>query len=117
MGTKALEGTGAGAAVGGAVGAIVAAVMAIGTTLVIPPLGLVVAGPVAAALAGIGAGGVTGGIIGALVGYGIPEETVKRYESGIKEGGVVLGVQPRSEAEAHEVNRIWKDTNAEHVNG
>ena len=115
MGSKALEGTGAGAAVGGAVGAIVAAIIAVGTTIAIPPLGLVVAGPIAAALAGAGAGGVAGGLIGALIGYGIPEETVKRYESGIKEGGIVLGVQPRSAAEAQEVERIWKDKNAQDV--
>lgn len=116
MGTKALEGTGAGAAVGGALGAIVAAIVAVGTTIAIPPLGLVVAGPIAAALAGLGAGGAAGGLIGALIGYGIPEETVKRYESGLKEGGILLGVQPRSAAEAHEVERIWKDKNARDVN-
>jgi hypothetical protein len=109
LGSKALEGTGAGAAVGGAVGAIVAAIVAVGTSIAIPPLGLVVAGPIAAALAGAGAGGAAGGLIGALIGYGIPEETVKHYESGINEGGIVLGVEPRSNAEANEVQRIWKD--------
>jgi hypothetical protein len=76
IGTKALEGTGAGAAVGGAVGAIVAAVIAVGTSIAIPPLGLVVAGPIVAALAGAGAGGAAGGLLGALIGAGIREETV-----------------------------------------
>ena len=116
MGSKALEGTGAGAAVGGAVGAIVAAIIAVGTSIAIPPLGLVVAGPIAAALAGAGAGGAAGGLIGALIGYGIPEERVKHYESGIKEGGIVLGVEPRSAAEAQEIERVWKDKNALEVN-
>ena len=116
MGNKALEGTGAGAAVGGAVGAIVAAIVAVGTSIAIPGLGLVVAGPIAAALAGAGAGGAAGGLIGALIGAGIPEETVKRYESGIQEGGIVLGVEPRSAAEAKEIERIWKDNDAEDVN-
>jgi hypothetical protein len=116
IGNKALEGTGVGAAVGGAMGALVAAIVAIGTSIAIPPLGLVVAGPIAAALAGAGAGGAAGGLIGALVGLGIPEETVKRYETGIQEGGIVLGVQPRSAAEAKEVEQVWKDKKAEDVN-
>ena len=40
----------------------------------LPGLGLVVAGPLAAALAGAGAGGLTGGLVGALIGSGIPED-------------------------------------------
>jgi hypothetical protein len=48
--------------------------------------GMIVAGPIAAALAGAGAGAVAGGAIGALVGAGIPEERVKEYESGLKDG-------------------------------
>lgn len=109
LGTKAAEGTGVGAAIGGAVGAILAAIATVGTSIAIPGLGIVVAGPIVAALAGAGAGGATGGLIGALVGYGIPEETVKRYEQGVKEGGIMLGFYPRSEAEANEVEKIWKD--------
>ena len=57
-----------------------AAIAAIGTSLVIPGLGLVVAGPLAAALAGAGAGGTAGGLIGALVGHGMPEDRTKKYE-------------------------------------
>ncbi|HYJ86309.1 MAG TPA: hypothetical protein VEW46_09655, partial [Pyrinomonadaceae bacterium] len=68
IGNKALEGAGTGAAIGGTIGATLAAIAAIGTTLALPGLGLLVAGPIAAGLAGAGAGGATGGIIGALVG-------------------------------------------------
>ena len=60
LGTKAAKGAGVGAGIGGAVGATLAAIAAIGTSLVIPGLGLVVAGPLAAGLAGAGAGGATG---------------------------------------------------------
>jgi hypothetical protein len=84
LGNKAAKGAGVGGAVGGTVGAIAAAVAAVGTSLVIPGLGLVVAGPLAAALAGGGAGAAGGGLIGALVGWNIPEERVKHYETGIK---------------------------------
>src|SRR5437773_7275316 len=47
-GTMAEEGMGVGGAVGTAVGATLAAVAAIGTSLVVPGLGLIVAGPIAA---------------------------------------------------------------------
>lgn len=100
LGNKALEGAGTGAAIGGTVGATLAAIAAIGTTLALPGLGLLVAGPLAAALAGAGAGGVTGGIIGVLIGAGIPEERVKYYDQGIREGGIVLGVNVRREEDA-----------------
>jgi hypothetical protein len=115
LGNKAAEGAGVGGAVGATVGAIAGAIAAVGTSLVIPGLGLVIAGPAAAALAGAGAGGVTGGIIGALVGWGIPEERVKHYERGIKEGGIVMGVTPRSDEDAEYIEREWKSSKGEHV--
>ncbi len=102
---KAMEGAGKGSAIGGTLGAVVAAVAAIGTTLALPGLGLLIAGPLAAGLAGAGAGGLAGGLIGALVNSGIPEETAKAYESGLKSGGIVVGVQPRNEADEHYL--VW----------
>ena len=94
LGSKALEGAGAGSAIGGTLGAIIGGIAAIGTSVLIPGLGLVVAGPIAAALAGAGAGGLTGGLVGALIGSGIPEEHAAAYETGGKSGGTVLGRQP-----------------------
>lgn len=75
LGTKAAEGAGIGGAVGGSVMGIAAAVAAIGSNLVLPGLGLVIAGPSAAGIAGAGAGAVGGGILG--VGWSMPEERVK----------------------------------------
>ena len=115
LGNKALEGAGTGAAIGGTVGATLAAIAAIGTTLALPGLGLLVAGPIAAGLAGAGAGGATGGIIGALVGAGIPEERVKHYEKGLREGGIVMGVTPRSDEDAEYFEREWKSHRGEEV--
>ena len=115
LGSKAAEGAGIGGAIGGTLGAIAAAIAAVGTSIAIPGLGLVVAGPVAAALAGAGAGAATGGLVGALIGWGIPEERVKRYESGIKEGGILMGVKPRSAEDAEHFERTWKDYQAEDV--
>jgi hypothetical protein len=115
LGNKALEGAGTGAAIGGTVGATLAAIAAIGTTLALPGLGLLVAGPIAAGLAGAGAGGATGGIIGALIGAGIPEERVKHYEKGLKEGGILMGVTPRSDEDAEYFENEWKRNRGEEV--
>jgi hypothetical protein len=115
LGNKAAEGAGVGGAIGATIGAIGAAVAAVGTSLVIPGLGIVLAGPAAAALAGAGAGGVTGGLIGALVGWGIPEERIKHYEEGIKQGGIVMGVTPRSDEDAEYIEREWRNNRGEHV--
>jgi hypothetical protein len=108
LGTKAAEGTGYGSAIGGTLGAIIGGISAIGTNLVLPGLGLIVWGPIAAALAGAGAGGVTGGLIGALVGWGIPEDRARAYETGVKNGGTVLGVTPRSDEDAEFFENEWK---------
>ncbi len=96
LGNKAAEGAGVGGAIGGTLGAIIGGIAAIGTNVLLPGLGLVVAGPVVAALVGAGAGGAAGTLTGALIGWGIPEERAKVYETGIREGGTVLGVTPRS---------------------
>ncbi|HEX7637204.1 MAG TPA: hypothetical protein VF457_02310 [Burkholderiaceae bacterium] len=111
LGNKAAEGAGIGGAIGGTVGAIAAAVAAVGTSLALPGLGLVIAGPIAAALAGAGAGGAAGGLVGALIGWGIPEERIAEYESGIREGGILMGVRPRDEDDALAFEHSWRDAN------
>lgn len=113
LGTKAWEDAGKGAAIGGGVGATLAAIAAIGTTLALPGIGLLIAGPIAAALAGGGAGALTGGLIGALVGHGIPEERAKEYDKGIREGGIVLGVNPRTDEDADYLEKEWRTNRAE----
>jgi len=100
LGSKALEGAGTGSAIGGTLGAIIGGIAAIGTSVLLPGLGLIVAGPLAAALAGAGAGGLTGGLVGALIGSGIPEEHAAEYESGIKDGGIFMGVNARNQEDA-----------------
>lgn len=115
LGSKALEGTGAGAAIGGTIGAIVAGIAAIGTNLFLPGLGLVVWGPLAAALAGAGAGGATGGLVGALIGAGMPEDRARAYETGIQNGGTVVGVKPRNADDAEHFRNEWRNYRGEHV--
>ena len=108
LGHKAAEGAGIGGAIGGSLGAIAAAIAAVGTTIALPGLGLVIAGPLAAAIAGAGAGAATGGIVGALIGWGIPEERVKEYDQGIRDGGILMAVRPRNEEDASFFETAWK---------
>lgn len=115
LGSKALEGTGVGSAVGGTLGAIIGGIAAIGSNLILPGVGLVVAGPLAAALAGAGAGGLTGGLVGALIGSGIPEERAKLYEEGIKDGGMVVGFNPKNDEDAKYFEEHFRSNKAEHV--
>lgn len=117
IGTKAMEGAGKGSAIGGAIGAVAGVIAALGTSLVIPGLGIVVAGPIAAGLAGAGAGGLTGGLIGALIGWGIPEERARIYESKIKEGGIVMGVSPKDQADEEYIENDWRENRVEDIYG
>ncbi|MDO5653525.1 MAG: hypothetical protein Q4G39_05420 [Brachymonas sp.] len=115
LGTKAAEGAGVGAGIGGAVGAIAAALAAVGTSLALPGLGLVIAGPLAAAAAGAGVGAASGGLIGALVGWNMPEERVKEYETSLRDGGIVMGVRTRDDADAEELHKYWINSRGEKV--
>ena len=115
LGNKAMEGAGKGSAIGGTLGAIIGAVAEIGTSVLIPGLGLVIAGPLAVGLAAAGAGGAAGGLIGALIGSGIPEDRARKYESGVKDGRIVMGVHPRSEEDAQHIEREWIVSKGEEV--
>ena len=117
LGNKAAEGAGIGGAIGGAIGAIAAAVAAVGTTLALPGLGLVIAGPLAAAIAGAGAGAASGGLIGALIGWSIPEERVKEYEEGLKEGGILMGLRARNPQDAAYFAAEWKNSGGRNIYG
>jgi hypothetical protein len=114
-GTKAEEGLGIGGAIGTAVGATLAAVAAIGWSIALPGIGLVIAGPIAAAFAGGGAGAVTGGAIGALVGAGFTQQNAEAYEEALREGGVVLGVVPTNREHANAIVERFKELNGENV--
>lgn len=91
--TKAPEatvvGTGTGALIGGTLGWLVG----LGAIAIAPALApLIAAGPIMSALSGAAIGGALGGFSGALVGFGIPEYEAKRYETFVKEGGILLSV-------------------------
>ncbi|HET6892284.1 MAG TPA: hypothetical protein VFH31_14375 [Pyrinomonadaceae bacterium] len=113
--THAADGAGIGGALGTAVGAVLAAIVAVGSTIFLPGINLFIAGPIAAALAGAGAGAVTGGVIGALVGAGIPEYRAKVYDAGLREGGILIGVEAREGEEIDKLEHFMEDIGAQHV--
>lgn len=115
LGNKAAKGAGIGGAIGGTVGAVAAAIAAVGTTLALPGLGVVVAGPIAAAVAGAGAGAAGGGLVGALIGWSMPEERVKEYEEGLKEGRILMGVHARSDEDAAYLEEQWRQNRGERI--
>ena len=114
LGSKAAEGAGIGAAVGGGLGAVLAGLAAAGI-IALPGIGLLAMGPIAAALTGGAIGAAGGGLLGALIGAGIPEEQAQRYESGIREGHIVMGVTPRSEDDAQHFEREWRNYRGEEI--
>jgi uncharacterized membrane protein len=101
VGAKATEGLATGAVAGGILGALVAGLTATGGVAAIVGTGGVatplVIGPMAAALAGLGVGGAAGGILGGLIGLGVGEQRAKQYEQGLREGGILIAVRPKSE--------------------
>jgi uncharacterized protein YjbJ (UPF0337 family) len=115
LGSKAWEGAGTGSAIGGTLGAIIGGIAAIGTSVALPGIGLIVAGPIVAALTGAGAGGLTGGLVGALIGSGIPEDRAREYEEGIKSGGMVMGVNPRNNEDADYFENDWRTNRGESI--
>lgn len=103
---KTLKGVGTGGTIGGALGAMAAALAATGTTVVIPPLGLVIAGPLAAAFAGAGAGGALGGLVGGLTGAGMSEYRAKRLERVVSEGQVIVIARAHTVPELRQIEAL-----------
>ena len=114
LGDKVAENAGKGSLIGGGIGAAVGALAAIGTNVLLPGLGLIVAGPLAAGLAGAGAGAATGGLIGVLTGAGVPEDEATRYSKDIEDGGIYMGFKPRNEDDARYTYDRWHSDSREY---
>lgn len=112
---KALEGAALGGAAGGLLGAVGAAVLAARATLTFPPLGITVAGPLAAALAGAGAGATVGGVVGALLGSGLSEYRARRFEEMLSGGDIVVSVEALTEPELVDIAGILEKHGGELV--
>jgi hypothetical protein len=100
MGAQAAEGATTGALGGGLLGGLTGFLIGIGA-LAIPGIGPVVAGGALAAafgvaggtaVAGAGIGAAAGGVLGALASVGIPESEARHFETGFREGRVLVTV-------------------------
>ena len=114
LGRKVEEGGELGGPTGGRIGIIISAICAVGV-VALPGLGLVLAGPLAVALAAAGTAGLAVGLVGALSDWGIPEERAKQYETGMHDGGILMGVRPRSDEDAQYFVQQWKAIGAQHL--
>jgi hypothetical protein len=93
---------------GGTLGTAAPVLAAIGTLLLVPGIGIAVAGPVAVALTAAGAVGLAGGLITALTDWGVPKDRMEEYEGGIRKGGILLGVKPKSTQDAERLVTCWE---------
>ena len=98
---------------GGGLGALLAGLAAAG--IAVPGLPIIAMGTFAAALTGAGTGGAIGALIGGLIGYGIPEERARLYDRGIRDGGIVMGVTPRSPQDAAYFEQEWTGCGGEQI--
>ena len=115
LSSKAGEAGQLGGPVGATIGTMIPALVAVGTFLALPGLGLIVAGPVAAAIAGAGAAGLAAGVIGALADWGIPKDRIQQYDSGIQDGGILMAVKTRSDQDARHIEQQWNASGAKFV--
>jgi hypothetical protein len=95
-----------GGPIGGTAATIAPALAAIGSAALLP--GLVLAGPIAIALAAGGAVAIAGGLVTALTNWGIPHSRIEEYESEIRQGGVLIGVQARNDADTAYLQNEWQ---------
>lgn len=83
----AVSGAASGLIVGGLIGLLIGA-----TTIAAPPVGLVIAGPLAGFVTGATFGMAGGGLIGGLIGLGIPEEEAHVYLESVRRGSTLVTV-------------------------
>jgi hypothetical protein len=91
---------------GGTAATIAPALAAIGSAALLP--GLILAGPIAVALAAGGAVAIAGGLVTALTNWGIPKAHIEQYESEIRQGGVLIGVHARNDADTAYLQSEWQ---------
>lgn len=97
---------------GGILGGL-AGILLTAVPIVLPGIGILVAGPLTI-LTGLAVGAVTGGVIGTLVSIGVSENQAKSYEKHLQKGGVLLTV-PVSDKSLEKAQKILENHNAQEL--
>jgi hypothetical protein len=113
VGSSLTEGPGLGGVIGAGAGTALGAIAGAAVSFALPGVGLVAAGPIAAILAGGGFGALAGGLLGTLFGLNLPEDKAKGYEEKIKEGNILIGINPHSAEDARRITQEWQSLGAE----
>jgi hypothetical protein len=98
---------GIGGAIGGAVGAVLAAIAAVGTTIMLPGIGLV-------KLAQLRRRWLVRVQV-VLPAAGIPKHRAKVYDTGIRGGGILIGVETRTGEEVERLETLLAELGGENV--
>ena len=113
VGDSITEGPGLGGVIGAGTGGILGGIAGAAVSFALPGVGLVAAGPIAAIIAGGGFGALAGGLLGTLFGLSIPESEAHGYEEKIKQGNILLGINPHTEEDAQLIGQEWQNLGAE----
>jgi len=107
---------GLGTALGGTTGALTGILYSL-SLISIPGLGIAIAGPWIAGLTGAAAGALTGGTIGSIISSKLAKENSDSYEDGVKEGGIIISVDPKNLAERNAIISEFKQYHGQDILG
>lgn len=105
-----------GTALGGTTGAVTGILYSL-SLISIPGLGIAIAGPWIAGLTGAAAGAITGRTIGSIISSKVAKENSESYEDGVKEGGIIISVDPKNLAERNAIIREFKQFHGQDILG
>jgi hypothetical protein len=98
---------------GATTGGVIGGVFGLLGSLLIPGLGpITLGGVLATTLLGAGAGVVTGGLMGLLVGMGLSRTEAEYFDRGVREGGVLVTVQPEVPARTADARSTLRNAGA-----
>ncbi|STY29042.1 Uncharacterised protein [Legionella wadsworthii] len=95
---KTLEDVGKGGASGGSIGGLIGLILSLGGSVIVPGIGLIIAGP----LAGL----VVGTLMGTLLALGVSESQASEYEEAIQSGKVILCMDGLNDSD---IQKKWSE--------
>jgi hypothetical protein len=105
-----------GTTLGGTAGAVTGILYSL-SLISIPGLGIAIAGPWLAGLTGAAAGAITGRTIGNIITSKVAKENTDSYEGGVREGGIIISVDPRNLADKNAIINEFKHYHGQDILG